>query len=93
MKLSEIIKIASGAYPDGLVIFYHGAPEGSHGDTLAKFISTELTETYARGKDWVQLNSAGHRMRMAARELNAVANALFDASDRAYRKDVLGKKR
>ena len=49
MTLNRIIEIANAAYPDDFIAQYHENPDLEHGDTLAKFLVVELTETYDEG--------------------------------------------
>lgn len=80
MLLTEIIDIASGAYPDGLVKEYALLPDEEHGDTLAKFIAIELGEVYDPNESNLdQLQSAIKAMATARDELAAVAAALEKA--------------
>ncbi len=49
MKLKELLDIANQGYPDGWLQEYYddeGLIKEGSGDTLAKFIVVELTETY-----------------------------------------------
>ena len=81
MTLNEIIKVASDAYPDGLVELYHTNPSGNHGDGLARFIAVELKETYdAAASAGNQIYEAWRTMRLARAELDAVCDALEDAN-------------
>lgn len=50
MKLIEIMKVASSAYPDDLIMRYHKNPKHDFGDTLAKFLAAEIAETYDKDK-------------------------------------------
>ncbi len=82
MRLSEIIAIADRVYPDGLVQAYFEAPEGQHGDTLAKFIAVELREVYdAEAGSEEQLSEAVRAMRRAKDELENVLAALEEKAD------------
>ena len=80
LKLADIIKIASDAYPDGLVEQYYKHPSGSHGDTLAKFIAIELRDTFdPSASEADQLVEAARVLDCAAHELAHVKRA-FDAT-------------
>ena len=77
MKLSEIIAIASRAYPDSEVDAYFEDREGAHGDTLAEFIVRELQDVYdADAGSQDQLSEAARAIRRARDELNSVLSAL-----------------
>ena len=80
MKLKTLIEIANKAYPDGMVGLYFDEPDGHHGDTLAKFISRELTETFDEtASDEVQLETARRVMLTAANEISSVKTGFDDA--------------
>ena len=77
MKLSEIIAIASRAYPDSAVAAYFEDLDGAHGDTLAEFIVRELQDVYDdEASDEDQLSEAARVMRRARDELESVGAAL-----------------
>ena len=77
MKLSEIIAIASRAYPDSAVQAYFEDLEGQHGDTLAEFIVRELQDVYdADAGSQDQLSEAARVMQRARDELDNVLGAL-----------------
>jgi len=77
MKLSEIIAIASQAYPDSAVQAYFEDLEGQHGDTLAEFIVRELQDVYdADASSQDQLSEAARAIRRARDELDQVLAAL-----------------
>ena len=79
MKPADIIKIANKAYPDDMVQQYFDDPNGQHGDTLAKFIASELKETACEEKgERRMLAEAARVMRTAANELERMARA-FEA--------------
>jgi len=86
VELRELIKIADEAYDeDGLIMAYHEDPEGNHGDTLAKFIATELAETFEEGTgDVHQLDEAARVMDVALRQLDRVHRKLINAWGRKY---------
>lgn len=80
MKLTKLINIADKAYPDGLVGLYYRNPHRTHGDGMARFIATELSETFdPEETDLQQLERATHLLRVATRECEAVADALQEA--------------
>jgi len=77
MTLSEIIAIASNAYPDSAVDAYFEDLEGQHGDTLAEFIVRELQDVYdADASSQDQLSEAARAIRRARDELDQVLAAL-----------------
>ena len=77
MKLSEIIAIASRAYPDSAVQAYFEDLEGQHGDTLAEFIVRELHDVHdANAGSQDQLSEAAKAIRRARDELDNVLAAL-----------------
>ena len=77
MTLSEIIAIASKAYPDSGVQAYFEDLESKHGDTLAEFIVRELRDVYdADAGSQDQLSEAARAMRRARDELDNVFAAL-----------------
>ncbi len=77
MTLQELISVASSGYPDGLIEQYFEEPKGNHGDSLAKFIMLELSETFdAEATDEEQVLAAIHQMRRARDELDSVISAL-----------------
>ena len=82
MELKKLVDIVDEAYPDGLVGLYFQGPEGKHGDTLAKFIASELKDTFnAEATDKEQLTTAAHQMRIACQELQGVVDALEAAME------------
>lgn len=50
LSLLELLEIANEAYPDGFLALYYdrssGNPKEGHGDSLARFIVAELSETF-----------------------------------------------
>lgn len=79
MKLESLIEAASAGYPDGLVQQYFEKPEENHGDSLAKFIMTELSETFDEDAgDEDQLLTAIRQLRRARNELETVIAALCE---------------
>jgi hypothetical protein len=77
MKLEALIDIADQAYPDGLVRNYFDDPQGNHGDSLARFIAFELTETFdENANDENQLIQAIHVIANGRDELEQVLDAL-----------------
>ena len=77
MELKELIDIASVRYPDDLIAECYTDPDGPHGDTLAEFIVSELTDTFDPELSRTeQLREAWRVMRNAQRELETLADAL-----------------
>lgn len=77
MKLESLIEAASAGYPDGLVQQYYDEPGENHGDSLAKFIMIELSETFDEDAgDEDQLLTAIRQLRRARNELETVIAAL-----------------
>jgi hypothetical protein len=77
LTLQQVIDIADGAYPDGLVGMYHRHPSGHHGDTLAKFIAAELADTYdSRASREEQIAAAAHAMSNSIEALAGIRRAL-----------------
>ena len=77
MTLQELIDIADAVYPDGMVGMYHREPRKNHGDILAKFLATELRETFdTDATDDEQLVTAERAVYAAIGELEAVREAL-----------------
>jgi hypothetical protein len=76
MKLEDIIAIANKAYPDDMIQGYFKKPRANLGDTLAKFVASELDSTYGEDvPDAEQLCTAARVVEKAASELTKVANA------------------
>lgn len=91
MRLNQIIKLASKAYPDDLVVrAFEGIKlakmEGKGpeiGDGLAVFIAHELTETFEENEsDSAQLQRAVSVIEIAKDQLDEVQEALQSARDR-----------
>ena len=83
MVLNQLIATAAGAYPEAFVLRYWDAQAGepkanpTGGDTLAEFIAREIAETYEPlATDTKKIEKAARKMREAARDLAAVADAL-----------------
>jgi hypothetical protein len=83
MTINELIAAAAGAYPEAFVLQYWDVqasepvenPDG--GDSLAEFIARELADTYdGAATNEAKIATAARKMREAARDLNAVADAL-----------------
>jgi len=74
MTLDNIIAIADGVYPDGLV---ERAAKGEDvGDSLATFIAQELKSTFdPKASDYHKLVAARNAMSKAAAELTSVTKA------------------
>jgi len=79
LKLESLIEAASAGYPDGLVQQYYDEPEENHGDSLAKFIMIELSETFdEEAPDDDQVETAIHQLTRARNELETVIGYLED---------------
>lgn len=77
MKLQQLINIANDAYPDDMILQYFEKPKGNHGDTLAKFITVELEETFSEESDSdTQIAEAIRAMNTAKREIDNVIRGL-----------------
>ena len=83
MTLNTLITRAASAYPDCYVMEYwdlgkqQPRPNPLGGDTLAQFVAQEIAETYDdEAGDTEHIATAVRKMREAARDLDAVANAL-----------------
>ena len=76
MKLTEIIKVASSAYPDDLIMRYHKNPKHDFGDTLARFLAVEIKETYDADEP------AGEQLLHAARKVDTAIQALAKVRER-----------
>ena len=83
MILNRLIAAAASAYPEAYVLQYWDTeasepkdnPTG--GDTLADFIARELADTYdEEASDARKIETAARKMREAAFDLQAVADAL-----------------
>ena len=89
MKLNDLIAAADAVYPDGCVAQWWDAEgqrvfemdEADVGDTLARFIAVEISETYQdEDDDAEKLSNAAYKMKTAAGELGAVSKALERAA-------------
>ena len=84
MTPNELIKIASAAYPDGLIAteywnFRRECPRRNPkgGDTLALFIANEIADTYdPDASDEAQINTVLNALAAARGDLEAVSTAL-----------------
>ena len=76
MKLTEIMKIASSAYPDDLIMRYHKNPKHDFGDTLAKFLAVEIKDTYDADEP------AGEQLLYAARKVDTAIQELAKVRER-----------
>ncbi len=92
VELRTIIDVASSAYPDGFVKAWFEQPPGSTaeiGDGLARFIASELTDTYEGGSgaatQWIR---AAEVMATAQREIAAVQDALERQAEAATAEPV-----
>ena len=96
MKINDLIKLAAKAYPDRFVTEYWDFKkscfdESGSGDTLAKFIAIELSETFESEVSSVdQLIEAIRVMDRAKENLGDVSFALEQKLDELCRKK--GKK-
>jgi hypothetical protein len=80
MKLIDLIKIADAAYPDGLIMQAYVEGKKFKGDTLAKFIALELTETFnEKAPRRRQLDDAAKVLYTASDEICAVIDAIDTA--------------
>lgn len=80
MNLDRLIGIISDVYPDGLVQLYHEDPEGRHGDTLAKFIAIEVSETFDEDLPSAEQLDEAYRVLARARDdLDEVLSAIQEA--------------
>lgn len=79
MQFSEIIEIADGSYPEGMIGETYRQRRNC-GDTLALFICRELSAVYdAAADDATQLRTAQNALHTAIRELQDVSHALSQA--------------
>lgn len=81
MTPTEIILLANEKYPDGYLEQYFntrtGRPKRGSGDTLAKFVVSEIFDTYDEdNSDEGQRVDAAAAIRRAAEQLLTVANHL-----------------
>jgi len=83
MKLNELIKHASAAYPDEMIAEYwdfdneRPRENPDAGDTLALFIANELADTYDSELPGAeQLEAAIRALERAAEEIRGVSEAL-----------------
>jgi hypothetical protein len=75
MTLKKLIGIVDAAYPDGLVMQHHQGQDA--GDTLAQFLAQEIAGTFdSKATDLEQFAEAERAVRVAIRELSAVAETL-----------------
>lgn len=91
MKLEALIKIASKAYPEDL-IFQAFKTKKPVGDTLAEFLSNELSDTFDSDHTSLeQLYEAEMVIDRAVRELNDVSLALSTAHRKTYENQEVKK--
>lgn len=78
MDLKKLIEVVNEAYDaDGIILSYFEKPRVNHGDFLAKFIYSELRDTFEKdAKDEDQVEEALRVMRVAWRQLGRVVSAL-----------------
>ena len=92
MKLSKLFEIVDEVYADSMIELYAKDPEGRHGDTLAKFIVMELTDTYdPEDTSEGQRAEAVRVMEMARNDLDTVIAALRTVGRRGRRKHAKAK--
>lgn len=83
LTLDELMRIASREYPGDLIWRYHGQPDRNFGDTLAKFISLELADTFSpRASDIEQLVAAAEALEKAKKDIGRVWGALDEEIER-----------
>ena len=95
MTPNELIKIASAAYPDGLIAteywnFRRECPRRNPkgGDTLALFIANEIADTYdPDASSDAQVNAILKALSTARSDLDAVSEALAQLLKIPERKD------
>jgi len=81
LTLLELLNRANDAYPDGFLAEYYDAKTGERrqggGDSLARFIVAELSETFDPGAAHAaQLEEAGNALNHAVDDLERVIQAL-----------------
>jgi len=86
MKLLTLIKAASKHYPDNYILDLHkGLVDG---DGLAKFVISEISETYDPGSTSMdQVNEAIRVMDRAIEDLKCVQRGLFELQKQTTWKD------
>lgn len=81
MKMTDLLEVVDKAYPDGFTAEYH-TPDGEfkegQGDGLARFIVSELIETFEGDTDDEQVHNAIRVLKNAQDQLRYVALALED---------------
>ena len=78
--LTDILKVADEAYPNGLIARYADDLDGDYGDTLARFIVVELREAVDGADSRIgQFAEAVIAIKRGSHELRDVAEALHDA--------------
>ena len=89
MTLNRLIAAAASAYPEGYVLNYWDTEASEPkdnpigGDTLALFVAHELAETYDHdAPDEKKIETAARKIREAAQDLSAVADALASLQQR-----------
>ncbi len=80
MRLIDLLDLADEGYPDGFLSHFYderGDRVGGSGDTLARFVVAELSETFdPDAPDAEQLDSARAHIRRAIDALDSVAERL-----------------
>ena len=75
--LDRIFDAANGVYPDGLISLHRDMPKGNHGDGLAKFIVTELSDVCCGYTNDAEVQAEAVRaLDVAIRELQDVQDAI-----------------
>lgn len=87
MKLVELLDVASAGYDDEFLKMYYTRKgtikRKDFGDGLARFIVTEIAETFDDGSpDEAQLGEAIRVMENAKRDIEGVINTLEEACTR-----------
>ena len=80
MKMVDLLNLANSKYPDGFLSEYYdeqGQLKDGSGDTLAKFIVSEIQDTYNQeASDAEQVAEAARVLETARRELRGVIEVL-----------------
>lgn len=91
LRLEDIIKVADGAYPDGLVgRAFDG--ERDVGDSLAVFIANELRETFEDEDSVDQIANATQALHNAIEQLEGVVMGLRHMGIELAQIDAIPKK-
>jgi len=77
MTLTKLIEIADKAYGEGIVMACHRHPNDDLGDTMAKFVATEIADAFdPEATDWEQRKEAARVLRIAFRQIDCVCYTL-----------------